>query len=392
MPTTAAYRRRLVFAAAASGMLLFGIVFAALGPILPAVIARFGLDRAGAGALLSLLTFGILVGSLLFGPVVDRYGYRVPLVLATALIGLGIEAIALARDIALFRAGVFAIGLGGGVVNGATNALVADIHEGQRSAGLSLLGIFFGIGAFGVPLLLGLFQDAHPYGAILATIGAVVTVPLALFTAIRFPAPKQPHGVPLGTVLGLLRDRALWLFGLVLFCESGLEVTVGGWTAAYVSEELRVGAGNAAYFVSLYWFAMTVARLGLSVVLERRSPAAVLLASMAVAFAGALALLAARAPSAAALGVLLVGAGFGGVFPIVLGYVGDRYPALSGTAFSVAFVLALSGGMTLPYVTGALADAHGLRASLLVVPLGVAVMAGLFGLVHRGRPISANVG
>ncbi|HXF96633.1 MAG TPA: MFS transporter, partial [Gemmatimonadales bacterium] len=266
--TAPAHRPRPIFAAAASGMLLFGIVFAALGPILPAVIARFGLDRAGAGALLSLLTFGVVLGSLVFGPVVDRYGYKVPLVLATLLVGVGIEGVALAEEPAAFRAGVLAIGFGGGVVNGATNALVADVHEGRRSAGLSLLGIFFGIGAFGVPLALGLLQDAYSYGTILAAIGALATVPLALFAACGFPAPKRPHGIPLDTALGLLRDRVLLLFGLVLFFESGLEATVGGWTAAYLGERLGLSPGDAAYFVSLYWFALTAGRLALSVVLE----------------------------------------------------------------------------------------------------------------------------
>lgn len=271
------------------------------------------------------------------------------------------------------------------MVNGATNALVTDIHEERRSAALSLLGVFFGLGAFGVPLVLGLLQDAHSYTAVLAAIGAFVALPLVLFGAIRFPAPKQPQGFPLRTALGLLRERALWLFGFVLFLESGMEITIGGWTAAYVSEELRLSAGDAAFFLSLYWLAMTVARLGLSVLLRHRSPAAVLFASMAIAFAGSLALLTARTPATAALGVFLLGAGLAAVFPVVLGYVGDRYAKFSGTAFGIAFVLALSGGMTLPYATGALGDAHGLRTSLVIVPLGIAVMAVVFGLVRHSR-------
>jgi hypothetical protein len=41
------------------------------------VSARFGIDKAAAGSLFVTLTFGIMVGSVIFGPVVDRAGYRV---------------------------------------------------------------------------------------------------------------------------------------------------------------------------------------------------------------------------------------------------------------------------------------------------------------------------
>lgn len=369
-------------------MFLFGMVVAAIGPILPTVITQFELTNASAGALLSLLTFGILVGSLVFGPVVDRYGFKVPLGLASALVGVGLEAMAFAGGLGLLRAGVFAIGMGGGVINGATSALVADLQPERRSAGLSLLGVFFGVGALGVPLVLGLLEDRVSYQTILGTMGALAAPPLALFATLRFPAPKQPQGFPLRTGLGLLRDPVLWLFGSMLFFQSGMEITVGGWTAAYVSAELHLRAGHAAYFLSLYWLALTLGRFSLSILLRHRSPAAVLLGSMAIALAGSLALLAARAPAVAALGVFLVGAGFAGVFPIVLGFVGDRYPSVSGTAFGIALVLALCGGMAFPYATGALGDAYGLRTSLLVVPLGITGSAILFGLVRRRSPVA----
>ena len=50
---------------------------------------------------------------------------------------------------------MFLFGLGGGAVNGATNALVSDISEKDKGANLSLLGVFFGLGALGMPFILG---------------------------------------------------------------------------------------------------------------------------------------------------------------------------------------------------------------------------------------------
>ena len=88
--------RRVLFAIACLGMLSFGIALTTLGAILPLVIERFGIDTAAAGSLFPLLTFGILLGSLVFGPIVDRNGYKGLLLLATALIVVGLEGIAFA--------------------------------------------------------------------------------------------------------------------------------------------------------------------------------------------------------------------------------------------------------------------------------------------------------
>jgi MFS transporter, FHS family, glucose/mannose:H+ symporter len=377
------YRHRLVFAAACMGMLIFGIVLTSLGAVLPSVIERFAMGRASAGSLFTLLSGGILVGSLVFGPVVDRHGYKGLLLAGIALVLLGLQGIAFAPSVALLAAAVLLIGLGGGVINGGTNALVADISAGGRSAGLSLLGVFFGIGAFGMPFVLGLLLERFGYAGVIAGIGAVVAIPLAFHAAIRFPAPKQPQGVPLRRLAAMAGDPVLVLLGLILFFQSGMEITVGGWTTTYFHDELAVASDRALYFLSLYWLGMTGARLVLGWLLRRVAPAPVLLGSMGLALAGVLTLIGSTTPAIAGAGVFLTGAGFAAVFPVILGYVGDRYADLSGSAFSFVLVMALLGGSTLPYVTGVLGEAYGLRPSFLIVPAALCAGALVFLIVRR---------
>ena len=369
--------RRTLFAIACMGMLAFGIVLTTLGAVLPSVIERFGIDKAVAGSLFLLMTFGILVGSLVFGPIVDRNGYKGMLLLATALIAIGLEGIAFAPSMGWLRVAIALIGFGGGIINGGTNALVADLSAEGRSAGLSLLGVFFGVGAVGVPFVLSNLLGVLTYSTVIAAVGALVIIPFFVTVVTPFPAPKQPHGFPLTTAKELLRDSVLLTMGLMLFLESGMEITVGGWTATFFKEELQIGEQRALVYLSLYWLGMMLARLALGFVLKRAAPVGVLLAAISVAIVGALLLIVTRSASLAALGVFLIGCGFAPVFPLVLGFVGDRYANLSGTAFSVVIVMALIGGMLLPYLTGVIGAVHGLRGSFVIVPAGLVALGTL---------------
>ena len=74
------YNRNRVLAAACLGMLLFGVVFLSLGSVVNLLQAKFNLDANSIGTLTALLPLGILGGSLVFGPIVDRYGYKLLLI------------------------------------------------------------------------------------------------------------------------------------------------------------------------------------------------------------------------------------------------------------------------------------------------------------------------
>jgi fucose permease len=384
------YGRRAAFALACAGMLVFGIVLTSLGAILPEITTRFGVSKAEAGSFFTLLSFGILVGSLIFGPWVDRAGYRVPLAAGIGLVAAGLELLAFGDSVAWLRAGVALIGFGGGIVNGGTNALVADITTESKAAALSLMGVFFGVGAVGVPFALGALTGTVEYTALLAVLGGLSMLPLMATLLIGLPAPKQPHSFPLQQLFGLARQGPLLLLGAMLFLQSGMEITMGGWSATFAREELALDARAALLFLSLYWLGMMSARLALGWLLKRWSPANTLLACIGLAFAGALLLLTARSVVMAAVGIFLVGAGFAATFPVVIGWIGERYAELSGTAISIALMMALTGGMLLPYVTGVLGGAVGLRSSLLIVPLALLGSAALLATLRTKRLVNVT--
>jgi fucose permease len=377
------FNRKLVFSAACLGMLVFGIILTTLGAILPSLIERFGIDKANAGSLLLLMSVGILLGSVLMGPIADRYGFKALLAGSCVAVLGGLEGIAFAPSFAWLTPAVLLVGLGGGIINGGTNALVADISEEGRSAGLSLLGIFFGLSAVGVPFMLGMLLDRFSYSALMGAVGLTLVVPIAFIAAVAFPPAKQAQGFPIRKAAALIRQPFLLLLGLMLFLESGMEITVGGWTSTFFKEDLGLQGQQALFFLSLFWFGMMLMRLAMGTFLKNVKPARLLVGCIVTAFVGSLLLLGARDRVPGGAGVFLLGGGLAAGFPVILSYVGDRYAALTGTAFSIVLVMALTGGSILPWATGAIGQGYGLRTSLVIVPVALVLQLALFAIVLR---------
>ncbi len=377
------YNRKVVFAAACMGMAAFGIVLMTLGSILPSLIERFALDKTQAGLLVSLQLAAILVGSLLMGPVADRYGYKAMLAGSCVLALLGLEGIAFAPSSFWLLPAIALMGIGGGIINGGTNAVVAEISEEGRSAGLSLLGVFFGIGAVGIPLMMGMLLGRFSYSALLGAASLTLVLPIALTAAVPFPPAKQPQGFPLRQAAALIREPLLWLLGLMLFLESGMENTVGGWTSTFFKENLGLQGQGALLVLALFPLGMTLMRLVMGTALKDVKPARVLVGCISLALVGTVLLLVSTTTTPGAAGVLLAGAGMAAGFPVILSFVGDRWAALTGTAFSIVLVIALTGGSIMPGLTGALGERYGLRLSLLLVPAALLLQLALLVLVLR---------
>jgi fucose permease len=371
------YNQKLVFWAACVGMLLFGMVMISLGTINDFLRVKFALDELSVGSLAALLPLGILAGSLIFGPVVDRYGYKNLLIVCALLILLGIAGMALAISFALIQACFFLIGFGGGAINGGTNALVADISTEAKGARLSLLGVFYGIGALGMPAILRWLTQYFTYEQVITRIALVIILPVIYFAVIRFPEPKQAQGFPLKKSLALLKEPTLLLIGLILFFESGMEGITNNWTTSYLQQGLHFSTQDALFALTVLVIALTVARLILGGLLKKVKAYKVLICCLVLLLAGYLVLLTGNTLTAALIGLILVGAGFAAGFPVILGYVGNLYAELSGTAFSIVFVIALIGNTILNYLVGIIAQHWGIQHYLTVLILSVLLM-GLF--------------
>lgn len=342
-------------------MLLFGISLVTIGSIAPALQEKFALDSISFGTLFSILPFGILTSSLLFGPFSDRYGYKVIFILAGIFMFAGFQGIAYASSFALLNVCVFLFGLGGGILNGASNAVVSDISETNKSANLTVVGIFFAIGALGMPFILGILEKRFSFEVIVASVGYLALISTILFAATRFPVAKHAHVISLSKVLSLLRDPFLLLIGFFLFCQCAFEAIINNWTTTYLLDKIPMPKSKALYALSLYVVGMTVMRLILAKALRQISSGPILYISIALLLTGGLIMQFAASFLYSATALILIGAGLAAGFPVALGFVGDRYADVSGTAFSLVISIALVGSMIINSIMGLVAERYGIQ-------------------------------
>ena len=369
---------RLVFLAACLGMLLFGIVMITLGSTLPELISRYNLTQIQAGSMFSILPMGILAGSLIFGPVADRYGYKGLLIANALLILIGFESIAYGNHPAWLMLSVFIIGLGGGVLNGATNAVVADISENTKGAQLSLLGVFYGVGAMAMPTLINILKNHLSPQQIISWVGWSILLVVMVFVAIRFPQPKQSQGLSIGQALPLLRSKSLLLGGFILFFASGIEGITNNWLTTYLENHKSLVREQALFSLSAMVFSLTVARVVLGKVLKVYSSSKIFILSLVFQAIGVGFLFLGSGYVALVVGVVFIGIGMAAIFPIMLAYISELFSQWSGTAFSIALALALIGNMLINYNTGYLIQGKGVASLIIVQGICILFMILLF--------------
>ncbi|GAB1473334.1 hypothetical protein MASR2M69_07750 [Bacteroidota bacterium] len=239
-------RKTNVLIAGFTGMIFFGVAFVIMGAVLPSLIKEFSLDTTAASTLVGLLPLGILLGSVLFGPVIDRFGYKKLIILSSIVTVAGLELLAFMDTIPTIRFSIFLIGLGGGILNGLTNALVSDISDDKnRASNLSILGVFYTIGAIIIPLLFATLSKSISYQTIVSGAGIIMALSLLYYFTIEFPDAKFKQGFPLKRVFSMAKEPVILLLSFVLFFQSGLEGICNNWIPTYLESEKGIDAQKA---------------------------------------------------------------------------------------------------------------------------------------------------
>jgi len=349
-------------------MFVFGVVLLLMGSLLPSL----RVSGARAGSLGSVPLIGILIATILIGPILDKVGAKPALALGLALIVAAIAVIPSLVSYTALAVAALAYGLGGGVLNTATNALVSDLSATGRGVALNLLGFSFSLGAITAPLLISWALNGPSFPRVLRVLAIAPAIVLVILLPLRFPVPAH-SGVPLRHLLKVLHHPVVWLLGALLFFESGNENCMFVWSSKVVRDVLHVAAGRADLALAALSIALGAGRLLAVLWLKWLGSRNTLLASAAITITGVVVVMAYETFGGMVTGFAVIGLGMSAIFPTALGLAGDRFPDETGTVFGAVLTVALAGGAAGPVVGGWAAASSPARVLLVPLTGGVAI-------------------
>jgi fucose permease len=194
-----------------------------------------------------------------------------------------------------------------------------------------------------------------------------------LFLFLRFPPAAAAQSFSWRDALQVARYPGVLLLGFLLFCQSGNEASIAGWTSTYAGEA-GFPARTSTFILAGYWAALMIGRFVVAQLLKSMSKERLVFVSGIGALLGAGLLLANRSVLVLGLGVLVLGFSYAGVFPTALAIAGDSYRKLAGTVFGLIFGIALLGGMSFPWAVGHFSQAWGVRYGMMVPLVGAAAI------------------
>lgn len=271
-------------------------------------------------------------------------------------------------------AGLALVGSSGGGLATALFYLLAPYFSAAPAAMANLTGVLFGWGCLVSTLIVSITYFA---GSVQIETGLLALVPLiffAIFAANKFPAAREPvqPGEDENRRREALRDvRSIGaaLFALLLFFQFGNEWAIAGWLPLFLIHRLGTNPVWAIFALAGYFLALMIGRLSAQPLLASINHKRLLLVSIVLAMLGYLLLSFTNSMAGAWAAVLLIGAGFAPIYPLVAESLDDRFSYHPGF-YNGIFSVAVTGAMCAPWLLGYVDSALGIRYVMLLPAFG----------------------
>jgi MFS transporter, FHS family, glucose/mannose:H+ symporter len=375
-----------------SGLVVSGFLLALPGALLPLWGFHIQGNYGTAGNFFLALGLGVIAG----GTVGKHIARAAPLARLLSggyfagAVALLLLAVAAPPAQAWYQAfALFGTGMAAGVMNTAVLEAVTPCYE-SNPAGITLTGgIFFGGGSVLAALFMA--QSFGENGAMrMLAATAVLPAMAGIFAgSLRIEARSVPE-VTLASSVSDLRSPLAVMFALLLFFQFANEWSLAGWLPILLIDRMGLSPATAVGLLALYWAALMAGRIVAARVLRVVRHGRMLGISAFCALFGCTALLAAGSRFGVVVGLLLTGAGFSAIYPLVAERIAGRFTYYHPGYFNGIFTFALTGGILAPFVLGHLAASTGLNMIPLAVMAGSCAVFALVLLIWLGHKVSGQ--
>ena len=365
----------MLILAAILAIFVYGMIAAMLGTILPDLSARFHLTPSQLGQIAFTQALGLIIASVGVGPLIDNEGKKIGLVLGLSLITLALFALPKSSGFGTIRLYIFLLGLGGGIIVTAANALVSDISQDRRATTLNLLNLFFGLGGLATPFISANLLRRNSI-KLCYTVAALTAVTLVVHILTPMPPPSGARSFDFSDVGPVLGKPVLFLLALFLFLYVACEVGVWNWLPQHLIAQ-GIPEARALNILSLgFALGLLIGRVAVSPILISVPAPLVTMAAAIMMTVTTFLMLKTSSASVAGILVFLAGISMAPVFPTTLAMVGDAFPRMTGTAMGVVITLGWCGLAVSSRIIGAIGggDPKRLKKALLLIPAASAIM------------------
>lgn len=343
-----------------AGIQVFNVFGAQLlAPILPLYLSSHGLSASQIGMVMGITAIGALIMRPSSGRSVDRYGSRPIILFGQSILAVCFSAYFWFTGFIPLLIIRFLHGAAQSFYSTASVTFASSVESPQNTAGaISLFTVFTMVGlgaATSLAPLLYLEISFFPLVG-LSLLSLAIAIAFALFRARPIAPLKDAERMPFSSVMHL---PAVWAPTVCLFASNFAFSTLFTFVPLYALSESVSGYSS---FYICFAVAVIVTRLAVQSLTQTFS--AEMVATVASALNVLSALVVIVHPSAWTFGLsgILVGLGFGIIFPALTVYVIQRIPpAVKGTALSILTAAGDVGNALGAAILGIVAEWFGFR-------------------------------
>ena len=296
----------------------------------PVVHTDFNLPESFASVysvIISVCTGGV---SFVSGWLIRKFGTGKVTFFSILLTAIGLVGISFSPNVVVMLICSVIMGYGAGAIDTSLNNFVSLHYKAQH---MNWLHCFWGIGVTVSPMIMSQFltgetggwRDGYRVVALMQVVFAVLVLfTLPKWKKLEAPVTAETDEKSDKTLIDILKTKGMVtsILSLGLYCS--MEFLLGTWGATYIVNTLGLSPDTAAMWVSLYYGGIMLGRVIAGFVSMKYSDNSLIRAGIVVSSVGMLVLLLPLGATSL-VGLLLIGIGFGPVFPSTLHAVPERF-------------------------------------------------------------------